>query len=388
VIDAARRDHFTVYGYPRPTTPFLASIASSARVYERALAGSTQTRSSVPVMLSARRVNTIENIQRHLAQAGYTSACFSDNPVLEDGSAVVEHFDHVAGGMSQLLQFPQRVFEGSFVGTFVLRWPLLAHLWDDARLTDRAIAWGSRQPGPVFLYLHLMDAHMPYDSEAIDGRRWRGRQLQSPQASMRISQAEAEDVVAHYDGGLRNGDRQVGRLLAAATSWGRPWLAVITADHGESLGEGGRWGHAGDLAPERLTVPLIVAGTDTVPGRVFETVGHTSIARTILAAAAVPCPDCAGSDLRSSDGDAVVEGFLPPDLYYRVAGGYKLVWDAARRRASLYHLPEDPHELDDLASRQPEIVSQIYGHGLGDYESSRPTPEDLERFRALGYLGN
>jgi len=204
---------------------------------------------------------------------------------------------------------------------------------------------------------------------------------------MEVSEQEASDVVAHYEGGLRSGDQQVARLLSAAAGWGRPYLAIVTSDHGESLGENGRWGHSGDLSPERLAVPLIVLGAGVSSGRVKGPVGHHSIGRTILAAAGVACETCAGSDLRVSVGDAVVEGLLPPHLYYRVASGHKLIWNALNGQRQLFDLATDPRELNDIASHRPAILTQLYGEGAKGFESSHLTETDQERFRALGYLG-
>ena len=58
---------------------------------------------------------------------------------------------------------------------------------------------------------------------------------------------------------------------------GRPFVAVITADHGESLGESTRWFHGQTLAPELLAVPLVVLGEGVVPGRVTGPIANTAI---------------------------------------------------------------------------------------------------------------
>jgi arylsulfatase A-like enzyme len=77
---------------------------------------------------------------------------------------------------------------------------------------------------------------------------------------MDMTPEEAEDVVARYEAGVRSADAVAGRLVTALTSRGRPTLAAVTSDHGESLGESGRWFHGGTLAPELLAVPFLLAG--------------------------------------------------------------------------------------------------------------------------------
>jgi hypothetical protein len=198
---------------------------------------------------------------------------------------------------------------------------------------------------------------------------------------------EAEDIVARYDGGLRSADGQAGRLLAAAAGWGRPFLAIVTADHGESLGEEGRWFHGGSLAPELLAVPLLVMGEGVAPGRVRGPAGHASIGPTLLAAAGSP-PRPGLADLRSGDGVEAVEGALPPYLSYRVSRGFKVVVDHRSGRRSLFSLKDDAREIRDLAAEKADLAG-ILAAGLTDPERpGKPSPEQVERLRALGYAGS
>ena len=204
---------------------------------------------------------------------------------------------------------------------------------------------------------------------------------------MTISPEEAEDIVARYEGGIRSTDREVGRLLAAAAEWGRPFVAIITADHGESLGESGRWFHGQTLAPELLAVPLLVLGQGVKPGRVATPVGHTAIPRTLLAAAGITCPECSGPDLRLEEGNGVVEGGLPPDLSYRVAGRFKLIVNHHSGARSLFNLMKDPAERRDVSAAHPSLVEALAA-GLGSVGFPGPPPaEQLERLRSLGYAG-
>jgi hypothetical protein len=198
-LDAVRRDHLGLYGYPRATSPELDELSTRARVFETAFAASSWTRFSVPAILKVEHATKgRRSVVEILNQRGYATACFSDNPLLEEGSSLSEGFQYVGVSYGSGLRFLQRVFEGTFVGEFVLRWPFLAYIWSDERLASKAIAWLQEEPGPVFLYVHLMDAHMPYKRPAIDGRSWSGRRLDSPRPGMSVSPEEAQDVVAHY----------------------------------------------------------------------------------------------------------------------------------------------------------------------------------------------
>jgi arylsulfatase A-like enzyme len=266
----------------------------------------------------------------------------------------------------------------------VILWPWVAREWDDGRLVTEALRWSDRVEGPLFLYLHLMDAHQPYRRPAIDGRGWRERRLETPRTGLSLSPQEASDIVAHYDGGIRSADAAVGRVLEAAGKWRRPFVAIVTADHGESLGEESRWGHGKTLAPELVDVPLLVVGDGVRPGRVGAPVGHVSVAETLLRAAGVPGAGNA-SDLRTSDGDVVVEGHVPPRLSYRVVNGFQAVVDSSTGKGSLYAIRNDPQREHDLGPLHPKLLSEL-AVGLSDGSAVPFDRTTLERLRALGYV--
>ncbi len=386
VIDAARRDHLGLYGYDRPTSPSIDAWASRARVYDRALAASSWTIQAVPVILGSRPGEpSRHDVLDRLKSRGYVTACFSDNPLLEREGPLSKAFDHVGHSTHAAPRMLRTLFDETFVGEFVVLWPWLARQWEDSRLVDEALRWSRGMQGPLLLYVHLMDAHMPYRRRPINGRDWQHRRLETPRTGMSVLPEEAADIVAHYDGGLRSASDAAGRVLEAARAWARPYVAIVTADHGESLGEERRWGHGKTLAPELLDVPLLVVGQGVRPGRVEEPVGHTSVAVTLLRAAGVPDDGSSGSDLRSSDGDDLVAGSLASTWSYRAAHGYVAVTDAARGKTELFDLRTDPRREHDLSALHPELVREL---AAGPAQGS-PASLDramLEQLRALGYL--
>lgn len=375
VSDSARRDHMGLHGYGRPTSAGHDALAGTARVYERAESASPWTVPSVEALLLSRE----GGLMQRLASRGYATACFTDNPHMGPGSPLTTGFDRVGRSVARW----RGLFRGTVLGETVER----LDGGDDGRLVDRALNWVRNARGPVFLYVHLMGSHTPYRFPPIDGRARPGRHIEYPRTGMEMTPEEAEDVVARYDAGVRSADAQVARLVAAARGWGRPFLAVLTSDHGESLGENGRWFHGGSLAPELLAIPLLVVGEGVVPGRVSGTVGHASIPHTLLAAAGFE-PAGPGSDLRTSDGEETVEGGLPPSLRYRIGAGYKLVEDLSSGRAQLFDMAHDPGEMHDLARERPDLVVTLAKGLSGNGSTPRMRPEDLERLRALGYTEN
>ncbi len=159
------------------------------------------------------------------------------------------------------------------------------------------------------------------------------------------------------------------------------------ADHGESLGEEGRWFHGGSLAPELLAVPLLVLGEGVEPGRVWNAVGHASVRPTLLAAAGASVPD-AVADLRSGNGMEIVEGALPPSLSYRITRGFKVVLDRRDGSRRLFSLRDDSREIRDLAAERPDLVANLATGLAAPGQGSKPCANSRERVRALGYVGS
>ena len=107
---------------------------------------------------------------------------------------------------------------------------------------------GSRRPAatgasalPWFLWVHYYDPHAPYEPPADLAERFR----RSP-----------------YDGEIAFVDRQLARLLQAldVRSDTARTLVLVTADHGESLGEHGEGTHGIFVYDATLRVPWVMAG--------------------------------------------------------------------------------------------------------------------------------
>jgi hypothetical protein len=382
VLDSARRDRLGLYGCPRPTSPAIDGLAARARVFDAAYAASSWTVPSVSEILGLGLVERSQTrtLPEQLAGRGYITACFTDNPHMRRGSSLMRGFDHVERSVGDW----RGILQGTVVSEFIER----LDPGNDQRLADRALAWAGQQKGPVFLYVQLMDSHTPYRQPPIDGKRRKGRHIEFPRGGMDMTEEEAEDVVARYEAGVRSADAAAGRLVTALTSRGRPALAVVTSDHGESLGESGRWFHGGTLAPELLAIPLLLVGDGVSPGRIATPEGHEAIRPTLLAAVGIPCQECSGPDLRAAVGDGIIEGALPPHLIYRLTKRFKVVVDDRDQSRQLFDLRRDPLESKDIAREMPKLTDSLaVGLSLNAWEREHtPIPPDLrERLNSLGY---
>jgi hypothetical protein len=382
VVDSARRDRVGIAGRPEAASPSTRHLARDGRVYEAAFAASSWTVPSVARMLGqdSHEAPSASSLAGRLKSRGYVTACFTDNPHLTAGSTLTRDFDRVERSVGRWRRLLARTTMGQVVERVLPG--------NDRHLVDRALTWAGSVAGPTFLYVHLMDSHTPYRHPPIDGKRRPGRRIEFPFPGMEMTTLEAEDVIARYDGGVRSADEQVGRLVASARSGTRPWLAIITADHGESLGEDGRWFHGQSLAPELLAIPLVVVGEGVRSARVTTPVGHDAIYRTLLTAAGLACDGCSGPDLRFEEGDGVVDGGLPPMLRYRIAAGYKLVVNAESGKRRLFALHGDPDDREDLAAQLPQLIDRLAAGLSSPRGGVHVPPEELERVRSLGYLGS
>ena len=373
VLDSARSDRMGWQGNQSGVSRELDGFAARGRLFENTYAASSWTVPSVVRLLGWDAAAPESGLASRLAARGYTTACFSDNPHMTSDASLLQGFDVVVRSVSQR----RHVFRSTVVGEVLER----LDPGNDRRLVDRAIAWAATAPQPFFIYVHLMDSHTPYRHAPLDGRPRGGRRIEYPMSGMSMTEEEMESVRARYDGGVRSASVQAARLLDAAAGWQRPFMAGVTADHGESLGEAGRWFHGGSLAPELLAIPLFLVGDGVVSGRVDGPVGHDAVRMTLLAAVG-EIPAGSQDDLRSGQGSGLVLGTLPPNFTYRIAAGYKAVRDARDGSRVFFDLRSDPLESHPLLSP----VTREKVHDAGGVVPALPPSEVSERLRSLGYL--
>jgi arylsulfatase A-like enzyme len=104
-----------------------------------------------------------------------------------------------------------------------------------------------------------------------------------------------------YDSALATSDQMLQQLLAAFHNRppDRAPIVIVTADHGEALGEHGQPYHSTDLYNSQIHVPLVIAGPGIPHARVAETVSLTDLVPTVLDLAGFAPPPAAALDGRS-----------------------------------------------------------------------------------------
>ncbi|MBK8014353.1 MAG: sulfatase-like hydrolase/transferase [Deltaproteobacteria bacterium] len=170
-------------------------------------------------------------------------------------------------------------------------------------------------------------------------------------------------------------DFHIGRVLdqLRADGFFDKNLVVITADHGELLGEDDQWGHGHSVAEEVLRVPLIILGPDVVPGVFSTRVTLPDVYPTILRYAGMSAPSRAHDlapvwhGLNTQDRDVFVTSFWYMVDYKRalIHDHMKLIEDVPNHVAWLYDLEKDPHEENNLIrtdARNADELRKRLGH--------------------------
>lgn len=248
---------------------------------------------------------------------------------------------------------------------------------DDLGIPSDRLSWrGERRAEPVvddaiaaldagaeFLWVHLFDAHAPYDPPP-------------PFA--------AEFAKRPYDGELAYLDQQLGRLLAKLPE---DALVVVAGDHGEGFGEGGEEAHGLLLTEGVLHVPLIVAGPGVPAGVDDRVVGLVDVAPTILGRLDVAY-DPAGMDGQDLFADTSVRTGAYAETYYGARHfGWTPLHALTAPTGRLVRGARDEIEgtITDAARAELDRVVALPPSFAGDAATLDLT--EVEQLQALGYVG-
>jgi choline-sulfatase len=254
-----------------------------------------------------------------------------------------------------------------------------------ADTTAAALGWLAGAPQPWFVWVHYYDPHDPYEPpRAFWGPGERGS----------------------YLGEVRYTDFAIERLLAGLPKGdGRGTLTVLTADHGEALGDHSEKRHGYFIYDATITVPLVLVEEGVIsPGESPAPANLVDIAPTVLDLLGLaPLADIDGVSLAGHVHDPRTP--LPPSYLETRLPWIFFGWSPLRGirerdwklieapRPELYDLASDPAEQRNLFERRPEQARRLRAL-LGEVEQRPATgssgladEEALARLRALGYVG-
>ena len=227
---------------------------------------------------------------------------------------------------------------------------------------------GFPREAPWFLQVNFPSPHEPMDAPAEVLERWRDVTLPGPvDPDDHMTAEEHQEVRRNYAALCEDVDEWCGRMLEVVAQRGEldHTLVVFASDHGEMLGDHGRWGKSSYYEPA-VGVPLIVAG----PG--VEGAGRGSDALVeipdlgplFLEAAGLPVPAewearSFGAVLRGeSDEHRDVAVSVLPGHRALIGERYKLIVRDGQIPA-LFDRQHDPLERHNIAGEHPEILMPL-----------------------------
>jgi choline-sulfatase len=387
-IDTVRADRIGAYGYARASTPVLDRLAREGVRFLDATSQAPLTGPAHAALLTGiypARLGVRDN---------------ATTPVPESATTAAEAFK--AGGYRT----------GGFVGAFVVSAPYgFAQGFDvfdadfpgfadaqklqvqrrGAAVVDAALTWlDAGSAAPFFGWVHLYDAHAPYEPPAPFDARFKA----SP-----------------YDGEIAFVDACIGRLIAALERSGRldRTIVAVVADHGESLGEHGEAEHGMFLYDGVLRVPWIMrlparahAGTTIEPQ-----VRAIDVLPTLAALAGVALPRVDGESLAPVI-DGVRRQDTPPSYAETYYPKWHYGWSELRSlrdgrwkyidapKPEIYDLRADAAERRNVVGQRAPLANgmsaalQRLAAGFGPAATAtapQPDADTLARLRSLGYVG-
>jgi len=403
-IDTLRRDHLSIYGYSRPTSPALRRwAAQNAVVFDQAVSAASWTLPSHVSLLTGldaahhginhdvgdniRKTGTysvmdLDFLAEILRDSGWMTAAWT-------GGAYLHERFGFSQGFERFLSWSDRAHDAR-------EFPL--HLRYALRLLK------THRKNPVFIFLHSYAVHDPYrarprawkelfGTEAPPGRFALNSPKNDPSRGFRqinrllfrppdggqrkLRSGEIEKAVRMYDSGIRYVDDQLASFLDELHSNGldQNLIIVLTSDHGEAFGAGERWGHI-DLSDDVLRVPLLISFPKEMGAgrRIEDQVSSTDLVPTLLDYLGIEAEShCDGHSLlplisgKKREGAQIVFSLCEAanrGISMRLDNEKKLVfdttpWDTASPGFKLFDLKEDPFELHPQERGIPDELKTV-----------------------------
>jgi glucan phosphoethanolaminetransferase (alkaline phosphatase superfamily) len=351
VGDALRRQNMEIYGYQRPTTPYLSSLKAQGRRQVVDEMRSVCAESSCGLLSTARSKFVHE----------YSRRSFGLLEVLKLHGYRINLIlggDHTSFyGLKDAYGDVDSYFDGSQVRN--------AYANDDEVVVERVGNLPAWDGMPTMIQLHLMSSH------ALGLRHGRSGKFTPASNYSRLialnglvspTADEIDSAINYYDNGVVQLDETIRRVVSTLNSKGYldDALVVVTGDHGELLGEHGFFGHQRVLEPA-LSVPFVLArfgySGSLLQHRVLAS--QVDIAPTVATELGVAIPATwSGAALQRStprtrlffqqaNWIGVYDASIPGEVL-------KYVRDLRSGRETLVDLSVDPGEIRNLLESAPK----------------------------------
>jgi len=279
VLDALRYDHYRRY------MTNLNRFANEAEDHYYNLSGGPYTKISLNNMLCGKQILEDSNLIQDLNKRGYETTLIFSSPILYEYQNLftnsIDIFKETSGTITQIMQ---KRFHNALPWK-VLRKHIIGLGYRSAETTtEYALTHLRKAPDDSFTWVHFMDPHIPYLPPDIT-------EPKAFEEANRVNEKIRKNKF--YSEGLTPDERiflrqlyrmeveYLDKVLEPFLAFLEADLIIITADHGDLLGEYGRFSHPHLWVPELLHVPLIIKG-DSSPKAFQKWYSHYNLRKRIL----------------------------------------------------------------------------------------------------------
>ena len=402
VVDTLRADHLSCYGYARATSPSLDALAEQGVLFDGCMTQWPKTGPAMAAFFSstygsksgvARKTGRFPVPQSYdmfaevLNAEGYETLAVISNSSLRKDLHYDQGFEHYEEAFTSGPESAARIAEQvkSMLDQRDRRRPYMmwAHFIDphtpyvpperllQPYLTDATFREDQRGPAPIEPVANTLEENKPWRAAAITG---------IPRRYYVNGQEELRFYVAQYDAEIRYFDEVFGQLVKWMQREGH-WqntVVIVTADHGESLGEHNYYLEHGRYPYDACSrVPLILLHPDLEPRRIATPVAHIDVLPTVLESLELP-------NLVQAQGrsfwSALLAGDAIPERPVFVESGYRERFSVALRQGpwkmifipdsflqkeigcgpvQLFDVTRDPNESRDLWGVAPPVGAEM-----------------------------
>ena len=457
VMDSIRADALSCYGNKRNTTPNIDELAARGMRYENAFSNSSWTLASIGSLFTGKYVSKHQacdenqflneknrTIAEILSSKGYKTAAICDNAFVSFHTGLDRGFDYY--NFMRFKDFSLSSKAIKIAQALKKRNPFGSGFYKDSTTVqfNEAKRWLKKnmsQESSSFLYIHSDQTHYPYMPPlkfrklfcdrsrdqlfAVnqDREKYVGGITPMGEEDFAVLRSLYEAELAFFDHCLGNFIKWMHKNNMMDNV-----LLVVTADHGENLGEHGLIGHGLCLYDTVTKVPLVVFDNSIKKSGVVRTqVQLNDLFPTILNAAGIPHEeipdDIDGSDLaginemeyhdrvviaeHSMQSIKIFQDKVPgisPDfeknfrrrLHMIRFQDHKFIW-SSNGSHEFYDLNNDPQELINIYDSERDKADQyekMLFEKVNEFDGAEQSRDELQdtdeeitkRLRELGYM--
>ncbi|MAF67273.1 MAG: hypothetical protein CMJ84_16655 [Planctomycetes bacterium] len=412
--DTHRADHLGVArADPLVSTPAIDALAARGVLFEDAFSATNVTNPSHAALMTGLHVRDTRIVN-------------NASPLVDGVSTLADTFRRAGYRTFAAVSTRHLVHDESGLGAGFERFDAPATPERSAEETIRGLSrWLADAEGlPLFVWLHLFDAHSPYTPAVEFDRRYYppgadpfdpARSLDYSGQMLPLYLKGLTDVGfphAQYRAEIDYLDSRLAEVFSVPRF--ASGITAFTADHGESFGQHGVWWDHAELYPDSVHVPLILVWPGAPAGtRSGAPVRQMDLGRTLLDLAGLAGAEFPGHDLRTvlggggaheprfaiaTDGQSAAINSEGWHLILHLVDHHQTALEEPRERhrVELFHTALDPACTRDLVGSEPDRARRLRaallrwlsdGPSEGLAQAGSATRAQLERLAAMGYTG-